>query len=79
MISNFGLQQLLLHVSSDGVHFTPFDGGAGILADGGSRTLLTPHIRVTSPTSFDAFFSLGTGSGAAESTHRWSFALQPQN
>jgi hypothetical protein len=75
MVANFALSQIVLYTSDDGIHFVPYDGNIGLLADGGAYGLFTPHIRVTSPTTFDVFFSLGQGSGGAHSSHRWSFAL----
>jgi hypothetical protein len=70
------LKKILLYFSDDGVNFTPFDSNQGLLVDATPNGFFTPHIVPTGASTFDVYFSVGQGGGGAQSSHKWSFALQ---
>lgn len=80
MAANSTLNRIQLCTSLDGMNFLPYNGTDGILVDGGTNFVLTPHIEITSPTTLNLFFSQGGNPGNLSSvpySNKWTIALSP--
>ncbi len=69
------LLKIVLYVSDDGLNFTPFDGGDGVLINGGDNMVLTPGLQVLSERSVAIQFGFAPKGQMSGSIQQWTFSL----
>ena len=70
---------IFLYLSLDGIHFTPFDGGDGLIMPAISSQVITPHLMIKSANKFALIFGFGLDFftfGSGTMLGQWNYNLQ---